>query len=153
MERLAHLTSCLEPQITAHRRSLLSFSSLSVAELIAQHKACDAATQKGPYPYTRARRVKRLVISPSMRPPPPPPPGGPTVIVLGQSLDATPSAAGVRVGVSPFDNTCSTAARYTGAMCCAAHPRTEPPPATPTSTTSSTHGVTMHAVRLEGFLL
>ena len=40
---------------TAHRRSLLSFSSLSAQELIAHHKACDAATKQGPYTYTRTR--------------------------------------------------------------------------------------------------
>ena len=42
----------------SHRRSLrtmLSLSSLSAAELIAQHKACNAATKDGPYPYTKTR--------------------------------------------------------------------------------------------------
>ena len=46
------------PQVQPHhRRSLLSFSSLSAQELVDQHKACDAATKDGPYTYTRARRA------------------------------------------------------------------------------------------------
>jgi len=43
------------------RRSLLNvltFSGLSADQLIAQHKACVAATKKGPYAYTKLRRVE-----------------------------------------------------------------------------------------------
>ena len=58
----------------AHRRSLLSFSTLSAQELVAQHKACVAATKKGPYTYTRTRcgcaALSRLLNSRDIDPPP-----------------------------------------------------------------------------------
>ena len=69
----------------AHRRSLLSFSSLSVQELIAQHKACDAATKKGPYTYTKATHAARprfCWISCYDQNSPPPHPNTPTTAIF-----------------------------------------------------------------------
>ena len=88
---------------TAHRRSLLSFSSLSAQDLAEQHKACDAATKEQPYEYTQSRCARtspdfiytryELLIPPG---PPLPPPRLPDSLASRVGLSAPRLAESIR---------------------------------------------------------